>query len=322
MSVHAIGDRANREALDVFESTRDDWAPLGSGIASSTRSALAPEDIERFASIGVGCSVQFSHAPSDRDLAERFWPAQVDGTVRLPVAVGLGARRNGSDAPVEELDRLTGIRAGVLRTLDERPAWRTGAVLTIEETLVAHARQSRLALGRRAAPRQALPAISPISSCSRATRSVPAGRTRDGRSRRDDGRRTLGAQRSALGIVLSKSARGRTHDARCSRSADVLGRGCGGDRRLEVDGGSSSTTCPRARRFTVVRALVRWDQPADARGTVALARDRGHRRAAELPERPPRVEYALTEKGRALLPVVHEMRRFGHNWLGCGVHDT
>jgi len=40
------------------------------------------------------------------------------------------------------------------------------------------------------------------------------------------------------------------------------------------------------------------------------------------PESPPRVEYALTEKGRALLPVVHEMRRFGHDWLGCGVHET
>jgi DNA-binding HxlR family transcriptional regulator len=40
------------------------------------------------------------------------------------------------------------------------------------------------------------------------------------------------------------------------------------------------------------------------------------------PESPPRVEYALTEKGRALLPVVREMRRFGHEWLGCGVHDT
>ena len=40
------------------------------------------------------------------------------------------------------------------------------------------------------------------------------------------------------------------------------------------------------------------------------------------PESPPRVEYTLTEKGRALLPVVQEMRRFGHEWLGCGVHHT
>jgi DNA-binding HxlR family transcriptional regulator len=38
-------------------------------------------------------------------------------------------------------------------------------------------------------------------------------------------------------------------------------------------------------------------------------------------ESPPRVEYELTEKGIALLPLITEMRRFGHEWLGCGVHD-
>lgn len=32
-------------------------------------------------------------------------------------------------------------------------------------------------------------------------------------------------------------------------------------------------------------------------------------------ESPPRVEYELTEKGRGLLPVIDEMRRFGHAWL-------
>jgi DNA-binding HxlR family transcriptional regulator len=37
-------------------------------------------------------------------------------------------------------------------------------------------------------------------------------------------------------------------------------------------------------------------------------------------ESPPRVEYELTAKGQALLPIVSEMRRFGHEWLGCGVH--
>ena len=35
-------------------------------------------------------------------------------------------------------------------------------------------------------------------------------------------------------------------------------------------------------------------------------------------ETPPRVEYALTPKGIGLLPVIEEMRRFGHDWL---VHD-
>ena len=36
---------------------------------------------------------------------------------------------------------------------------------------------------------------------------------------------------------------------------------------------------------------------------------------------PPWVEYELTDKGAALLPLIEEMRRFGHEWLGCGVHD-
>jgi DNA-binding HxlR family transcriptional regulator len=38
-------------------------------------------------------------------------------------------------------------------------------------------------------------------------------------------------------------------------------------------------------------------------------------------ESPPRVEYELTEKGRALLPLIAEMRHYGHTWLGCEVHE-
>jgi DNA-binding HxlR family transcriptional regulator len=33
------------------------------------------------------------------------------------------------------------------------------------------------------------------------------------------------------------------------------------------------------------------------------------------PEVPPRVEYTLTEKGRALIPVIEEMRAYGRRWL-------
>jgi DNA-binding HxlR family transcriptional regulator len=40
------------------------------------------------------------------------------------------------------------------------------------------------------------------------------------------------------------------------------------------------------------------------------------------PESPPRVEYELTEKGEAVLPIIDEMRRFGHTWLGCGAHPA
>jgi DNA-binding HxlR family transcriptional regulator len=36
------------------------------------------------------------------------------------------------------------------------------------------------------------------------------------------------------------------------------------------------------------------------------------------PEVPPRVEYALTEKGEALVPLIEDMRRYGKRWLGAG----
>ena len=39
------------------------------------------------------------------------------------------------------------------------------------------------------------------------------------------------------------------------------------------------------------------------------------------PEVPPRVEYALTEKGRALLPIIDDMREYGSAWL-CGDDDA
>jgi DNA-binding HxlR family transcriptional regulator len=35
------------------------------------------------------------------------------------------------------------------------------------------------------------------------------------------------------------------------------------------------------------------------------------------PEVPPRVEYALTSKGRALIPIIDDMRSYGERWLGA-----
>ncbi len=40
------------------------------------------------------------------------------------------------------------------------------------------------------------------------------------------------------------------------------------------------------------------------------------------PEVPPRVEYALTDKGMALLPIIQDMRSYGERWLGLDCEDA
>ena len=136
VAVHAIGDRANRDALDAFEATRDDWLPLGLRQRVEHAQLLAPEDVDRFAKLGVAVSVQFSHAPSDRELADRIWEGKTDRAYAFRSLWDSGALvANGSDAPIEELDPLAGICAGVLRTLDERPAWHPEQAVTIEQAL-------------------------------------------------------------------------------------------------------------------------------------------------------------------------------------------
>ncbi len=138
ISVHAIGDAANRAALDAFEATRDLWQPLGLRHRIEHCQCLAPEDIPRFAELGIACSVQFAHAPSDRDLADRFWGEKAAGAYAFRSLWDSGAVvANGSDAPVEELDPLAGIRAGVFRTINERDAWHPDETLTVEQALIA-----------------------------------------------------------------------------------------------------------------------------------------------------------------------------------------
>jgi predicted amidohydrolase YtcJ len=134
VAVHAIGDRANREALDAFEQTRDAWEPLGLRQRIEHAQLLAPEDLPRFAQLGVSCSVQFSHAPSDRDLADAYWAGKTDGAYAFRSLLESGALvANGSDAPIEELDPLAGIRAGVRRTIDGRPAWHLEQALSVDQ---------------------------------------------------------------------------------------------------------------------------------------------------------------------------------------------
>jgi hypothetical protein len=138
VAVHAIGDGANREALDAFAATKDVWGPLRLRHRVEHAQLLAADDLPRFAQLGVACSVQFSHAPSDRDLADRFWAGKTDGAYAFRSLWQSGAVvANGSDAPIEELDPLAGIRAGVRRTIDEREAWHPEQALTVQQAFEA-----------------------------------------------------------------------------------------------------------------------------------------------------------------------------------------
>jgi predicted amidohydrolase YtcJ len=130
VGVHAIGERANREALDAFEQTRDVWQPLGLRQRIEHAQCVAPEDVARFAALGVAVSVQFTHAPSDEQLAKRFWPDKLEQAYSFGSLLDSGALvANGSDAPVEELDPWAGVVAAVDRH------WREDQRLTLEQAL-------------------------------------------------------------------------------------------------------------------------------------------------------------------------------------------
>jgi predicted amidohydrolase YtcJ len=135
VAVHAIGDQANRDALDAFAETRQEWASLGLRPRIEHAQLLAWEDIPRFAELGVAASVQFSHAPSDRELADRYWEGRTDRAYAFRSLWEAGAVvANGSDAPIEDLEPLAGIRAGVLR--DWHPEQRLTAEQALEATTV------------------------------------------------------------------------------------------------------------------------------------------------------------------------------------------
>ncbi len=151
VAVHAIGDKANRDALDAFEATRDVWSARDLRPRIEHAQLLAPEDLPRFAELGVAASVQFSHAPSDRDLADRFWAGKTDGAYAFRSLLDSGAvLANGSDAPIEELEPWAGVCAGVLRTIDGREAVASRAVRHARAGAVRDVRHARVVGARRA----------------------------------------------------------------------------------------------------------------------------------------------------------------------------
>ena len=77
-----------------------------------------------------------------------------------------------------------------------------------------------------------------------------------------------------------------------------------------------------ARRFTQIEHSCAGISPRTLAERLRWLEAEGIVARHSFAESPPRVEYELTEKGTALLPLIEEMRHFGHDWLGCGVHGT
>jgi DNA-binding HxlR family transcriptional regulator len=76
------------------------------------------------------------------------------------------------------------------------------------------------------------------------------------------------------------------------------------------------------RRFTELEHSCAGISPRTLSERLRWLEDEGLVERHSYPESPPRVEYELTERGEALLPIIDEMRRFGREWLHVEPHLT
>jgi predicted amidohydrolase YtcJ len=142
LAVHAIGDRANREVLDVYERTFR-ANPGKSGLRWRIEHAqhLAPSDVPRFAQLGVIASMQGIHTISDAP-----WLAIKLGAERAAAESYLfrslwdsGAIvTNGTDAPVEDVNPIPSFYGMAVRRTKDGTVFVPAQRLTRAEALRAY----------------------------------------------------------------------------------------------------------------------------------------------------------------------------------------
>ena len=137
---HAIGDRANREVLNVYEKLRR--AGLAAPLRIEHAQHLHPADIPRFASLNVTASMQPIHATSDCKMADDLLGARARSAYAFKSLLNTGARLAfGSDCPVETLDPWVGIHAAVTRERangEPHGGWYPEEKLSVEEAARAY----------------------------------------------------------------------------------------------------------------------------------------------------------------------------------------
>ena len=119
LNFHAIGDRANRVALDAFAAVRKANGPRDRRDRVEHAQIVAPKDFERFAKLGVIASMQPSHLLDDERWAmDRIGPERAKGAYAWNTMRKDGVRLAfGTDFPVESIDPLRGLYACVTREL-------------------------------------------------------------------------------------------------------------------------------------------------------------------------------------------------------------
>ena len=148
--VHAIGDRAIRTQLDIFEKVAKENGARDRRFRIEHAQHIAPSDIPRFAQLGVIPSMQPYHAIDDGRWADRvIGTERAKGTYAFKSLLDAGARLAfGSDWFVAPPTPLEGIYAAVTRrTLDNRnPAgWVPAQKITVEQALHAYTAGSAFA---------------------------------------------------------------------------------------------------------------------------------------------------------------------------------
>lgn len=142
LAVHAIGDRANRETLDVYEEAfrgRGDGRELRWRIEHAQHLALS--DVPRFSRLGVVAAMQGIHCTSDAP----FVPARLgakraeEGAYVWRKLLDSGARIcNGTDAPVEDVDPIASFHASVTRRTKDGSVFFGAQRMTREEALASY----------------------------------------------------------------------------------------------------------------------------------------------------------------------------------------
>lgn len=139
LCTHAIGDRANRETLDIYEAAFKAY-PHKNDLRWRVEHAqhLHPDDIPRFAQLGVIASMQGIHCTSDGPwVVKRLGEKRTeDGAYVWQKLMKSGAIiANGTDAPVEDVNPLANFYASVTRRLPDGTIFCPEQCMTREEAL-------------------------------------------------------------------------------------------------------------------------------------------------------------------------------------------